>query len=295
MKLDNKNIFCSVSAGYSSVIMAVKIREWYPDHNIIFGMANTSKEREESLEFMDKCDKYFGLNMTWIEAIINPEKGKGTDFKITDFENLKRKGEIFEDGIKVYGIPSVANKWCNRELKLIPMTKYCDSIFGKNNYSVAVGLRSDESHRVRKDYLTNNVFYPLMDHNIDSNYRNKFWHNQPIKITIPAYKGNCDVCFEKSNRKIMTILEEEPDRGNWWQSMIDKYGTTKKEGKDSYNELMEQNGKMTFYRKYKSINDLIDMAKKPFAKYHDEYKYTPDLFDVNLDYEEECGSGCSVF
>lgn len=35
-------------AYYSSVMMAVKIREWYPDHNIIYAMANTSKERPES-------------------------------------------------------------------------------------------------------------------------------------------------------------------------------------------------------------------------------------------------------
>src|SRR6056297_3521261 len=99
MKLqDNKNIFCSVSAGYSSVMMAVKIKEWYPDHDIIYAMANTSKEREESLEFMNKCDKYFGLNMNWIEASFNQEHGKGVDFNVVSYDNLKRNGEIFEDG-----------------------------------------------------------------------------------------------------------------------------------------------------------------------------------------------------
>jgi hypothetical protein len=54
MKLDNKNIFCSVSAGYSSVMMAIKLH-WFPNHNIINVMANTSKEREESLHFMNEC------------------------------------------------------------------------------------------------------------------------------------------------------------------------------------------------------------------------------------------------
>ena len=47
MKLENnKNIFCSVSAGYSSVMMAIKLRDWFPDHNIINVMGNTSKELE---------------------------------------------------------------------------------------------------------------------------------------------------------------------------------------------------------------------------------------------------------
>jgi len=61
MKLENNNIFCSVSSGYSSVLMAIKIKEWYPNHNIIFAMANTSKERVESLKFMNECDRYFGF------------------------------------------------------------------------------------------------------------------------------------------------------------------------------------------------------------------------------------------
>ena len=142
MKLNNKNIFVSVSAGYSSVMMAVKMREWYPDHNIIYGMANPSKERPESLEFMQEASEHFGFDLVWIEAIINREKGKGTEYKVVVFEDLDREGKIYEEGIKTYGIPSVMNKWCNRELKLIPMTKFCNDYFGRDNYSVAIGIRS---------------------------------------------------------------------------------------------------------------------------------------------------------
>lgn len=287
---DNNNIFCSVSAGYSSIIMATKLKEWYPNHNIIYGMANTSKEDEESLIFMDKCDKYFGFNMTWIEAIINQERGKGTDYKITDFESLKRNGEIFEDGIKKYGIPSKINKWCNRELKLVPLKKFCDNIFGAKNYSIAVGIRADEMDRVSKDYKKNNVFYPLLDNGITTKERNKFWNDKPIQIKIPTYRGNCDMCFEKSNRKLMTIIKEEPDKAIWWDKMIKKYSKITIEGKDSYNHFAE-NGGMNFYRQNKTIEELIEMAKQPFSKATDEYIYENDLFDL----EGECGAGCKVF
>lgn len=99
MKTSN-NIICLTSAGYTSVMMAIKMQEWYPNHNIINVMANTSKERIESLEFMNECDKFFGLNLVWIESKINETKGGSTDFNITSFENLKTKGEIFEEGIK---------------------------------------------------------------------------------------------------------------------------------------------------------------------------------------------------
>lgn len=106
----NKNILCTVSAGYSSIMMAVMLPVWFPDHNIVYVMANPSKERYESLKFMHECDKHFNLNMYWVEAVINPQRGKGTDYKIVNFYELKRNGEIFEQGIMKYGIPSLVNK-----------------------------------------------------------------------------------------------------------------------------------------------------------------------------------------
>jgi len=291
MKVDSKNIFCSVSAGYSSVMMAIMLPKWFPDHNIINVMANTSKEREESLEFMDKCDKHYNLNLFWVEAEFH-EKGTGVTPSIVTYENLKRNGEIFEQGIKKLGIPNKENKWCNRDMKLEVLRKYADSVFGKDDYSVAVGIRADEMDRIRKDYKENNVFYPLMDRGISTKGRNRFWKDQLIKITIPAYKGNCDMCFAKSNRKLMTILKEEPNKADWWDKMIKTYGSIPIDGKPSYNELMEQNnGVQTFYRHYNTIEDLVKMAQQPFTKATDEYIYKNDLFDL----QDECGSGCSVF
>ena len=176
-------------------------------------------------------------------------------------------------------------------MKLTPLKKYADSVFGLNNYSIAVGLRIDEVDRVRKDYKENNVFYPLMDYKISKKERNKFWESQPIKIDIPAYKGNCDLCFEKSNRKLMTIIKEEPDTAIWWDTMIKKYSHIPKENSPSYNDLLKENNGMTFYRGYNTIQDLVKMAEQPFSKATDEYIYQNDLFDL----ESDCGSGCSVF
>ena len=289
MKKDNKNIFCTVSAGYSSVMMAIKLREWYPDHNIVYAMANTSKERVESLDFMDKCDKHYNLNLSWIEAVFH-ERGEGVTYKVVDFDNLKTRGEIFEAGIKKLGIPSKINKWCNRDMKVVPLRKFADDVFGKDNYSIAVGMRVDEMDRVGKSYKENNTFYPLIDNKIDTKARNKFWSEQPIKISIPAYKGNCDMCFEKSNRKLLTIISEEPNLAMWWDRMEKGYSKTPIEGKPAYNSYAE-NGGMNFYRENLSIQDLVEMAQQPFRKASDEYIYESDLFDL----EGDCGSGCQVF
>ena len=284
------NIFNSVSAGYSSVMMAVKMKEWFPDHNIINVMANPSKERPESLEFMNECDKYFGLNLVWIEAVINDESGVGTGFKVVDYENLKRKGEIFERGIIKYGIPCKINKWCTRELKNIPLKKYADSIFGVNNYSISLGIRYDEIDRISKNYKTNNIFYPLFDQKITTRERNRFWNEQPIQIKIPAYKGNCDACFEKSKRKLLTIIKEEPETVIWWNEMEKKYSTMPKEGAELYNQYIE-NGGIFFNRGNESIQQLIEESKLPFRTATDEYFYENDLFDQ----ESDCGKFCVIF
>lgn len=291
MKLNSKNIFCSVSAGLSSVMMAIKIKEWYPDHNIINMMANTSKERKESLEFMNECDKYFGLNLIWIEAKFN-ERGKGVDYIVKDYDSLFTNGEIYEDGISKFGIPSVVNKWCNRDLKYEPMKKFANDYFGEDNYSIAIGIRADELDRVSDHYFTNNIFYPLLDHNIDSRLRNKFWHDKPIKIKIPAYKGNCDLCFKKSNRKIWTILKEEPKVSEWWMKMEEKYSDIAIEGKPVYNSFIEKDGGHYFFRENNSTKKMIERSKtEKFRKATDEYIYESDLFD----YEDECGSACVPF
>lgn len=291
MKLkDSKNIFCSVSAGYSSVMMASMIKELYPDHNIVYAMANTSKERSESLDFMNDANDYFGFNLQWVESVISQKKGVGSSYRLVDYKDLKRNGEIFEDGIKKYGIPCRINKWCNRDLKVVPMRKFCDDVFGVKNYSIAVGIRYDEIDRVKKDYDTNNIFYPLVDNKITTKDRNLFWNDKPIKIKIPAYKGNCDMCFEKSNRKLMTTILEEPEIVSWWDEMEKKYSKLPIDGKNSYNAFAE-NGGMNFYRQNKTIQELVEMAKNPFSKATDEYIYESDLFDS----EDECGRSCSAF
>jgi len=173
----------------------------------------------------------------------------------------------------------------------VPLKKYADSIFGQSNYSIAVGIREDEMDRVSEKYEENNIFYPLVENHIDSDFRNKFWKNQNIQISIPAFKGNCDLCFEKSNRKLMTILKDEQYLGNWWQNMINKYGNIPLEGKASYNDLMKANNRMTFFREFNDINKLSNMAKRPFIKATDEYVYENNLFD----FEGSCGSGCIGF
>jgi 3'-phosphoadenosine 5'-phosphosulfate sulfotransferase (PAPS reductase)/FAD synthetase len=287
MKTSN-NIICATSAGLTSVMMAVKMKEWYPGANVVNVFLNTSKEDIRSLEFMNECDKYYGLNLVYLEAVFH-EKGKGTTYRTTSFENLYKNGEIFEQGIKKYGIPSRVNKWCNREMKVIPMNKYANDLFGKNNWSLAIGIRIDEMDRISESYKTNNIFYPPFENKINKHERNKFWKDEPIKLNIKGYEGNCDLCFEKSKRKKLTIAVENPNKLIWWDEMEKKYSLVEIEGKKQYNKMV-LNGGSYFGRMNESIQQLIEEAKNPFSKATDEYIYESDMFD----FESDCGRSCSL-
>lgn len=288
---ENKNIVCTVSAGYSSAIMAIKIKEWYPNHNIIYVFANTSKEHIESLNFIKKLDKKYSLNIVCLEAKINKNKGKGTTFNIVNIDELSSNGFVFEKGIAKYGVPSVANKWCTRELKNNPIKKYADVIFGLNNYSIALGIRYDEIDRISKNFKTNNVFYPLFEKEITTKERNRFFALNDLKINIPAYKGNCDMCFEKSARKRLTYYEEDNSVLDWWFKMEDNYSSLLIDGKSQYNELILKDGGSYFNRGNQSLKEFVKLLEKPFTRATDEYIYEDDLFDL----EGDCGSVCVLF
>lgn len=94
------NYLYSVSGGRTSGYMASLARELHPSDNILFIFANTGKEDEETLIFLDKCDKQFNLNLVWVEAAVSPLSGVGTAYKIVDFNTAAREGRPFKDVIE---------------------------------------------------------------------------------------------------------------------------------------------------------------------------------------------------
>jgi 3'-phosphoadenosine 5'-phosphosulfate sulfotransferase (PAPS reductase)/FAD synthetase len=74
------------SSGRTSAALAKYIKSNPKYENVIYVILNTGKEKEESLIFADKCDKEFGLNLIWLEAVINQGKGNGTTYSIVDFK-----------------------------------------------------------------------------------------------------------------------------------------------------------------------------------------------------------------
>lgn len=279
-----KKLLVSFSGGLTSAYMT----KWCLDnlsnsYEIVVVFANTGKEREETLEFVSECDKRFGFNTVWVEASVKEGKGNGTSYKIVTFETASRKGKPFEDVIKKYGIPNVKYLHCTRELKTVPIHKYIKSL-GWKGYYTAIGIRADEIDRMNPNYKKERFIYPLISM-IPTNREdiNKFWLQQPFTLNLKSYEGNCDLCYKKSDRKLLTILKENPNCADWWFSMEQKYGK----------------GQYFFFRHNRSIIDLLKQSDTDFIVAKDESKETfrftqIELFD-DLDVSNGCIESCEPF
>lgn len=78
--MKKKLLVCTFSGGRTSAFMVLLLKEHpkYKDFDKVYIFANTGKERSETLEFINKCDKEWGLSIVWIEANVKAEKGVGT-------------------------------------------------------------------------------------------------------------------------------------------------------------------------------------------------------------------------
>lgn len=258
----NKPILVSVSGGKTSAFMAVYLKERYPNRKLLFVFANTGKEKEETLLFLNQLDNHFNLGIVWLEAKVNPTKGKGTTYKKVNYKTASRNGEPFEDVIKKYGLPSKLYRHCTRELKEVPIHKFVKYTLGKD-YLTAIGIRADEKHRLGSKP---NYIYPLAEINVTKQFINNWWSKQPFSLNLKEHEGNCDFCFLKSKKKRVTLLSEGLDV-DWWNKMEIQYNSERQPMMDVRNGLtIEDLIKINNTATPKQLSLLDDISFDCFCK-----------------------------
>jgi hypothetical protein len=262
------------SGGRTSAFLAKYMKEHPHYKNCIFVFMNTGKEREETLRFADKCDKEFGLNLVYLEALVNTEKGKGTNYTVVDFETASRNGEPFEAMLKKYPLPNNMASNCTRELKKRPIDAYLRDNYKDYNIIKVVGIRADEAHRKSVNAEIEKVIYPLCDEvKIDSRFIRNWWEKQSFDLQLKDYEGNCDLCFKKSLKKRLTIIKEDPKVAEWWLEMEKKYSSQEIPRFD--------------LRTNKSITEMKQLAKLPFQKAEDLHELSKQQCNL-FDFETDC-------
>lgn len=299
-----EKLLISFSGGRTSAYMT-----WWLMNNLahkyemIVVFANTGKEREETLEFVKRCDEYFGWNVVWIEAVVDPRPRKGTKAKVVDFNTANRTGEPFEAVIAKYGIPNQNYPHCSRELKGYAIRAYARSIGWKaKDYKSAIGIRHDETSRL--DWVKakrDRLIYPLATiHRVFTSNINFFWSKMPFDLELKSYEGNCNKCWKKALRKLLTLESDERLRGerdNWWGEMEDRYSNfIPPSRKDSKNRKPP----FLFYRGNRSSRDIDELSRKPFSPAQDTSKdydmmRQMEAWDVELDENGGCVESCEAF
>lgn len=304
-----ERLFISFSGGETSAYMTVMLllTIWFfkLDVQVVILFANTGQENEETLEFVDWCDRELfaplGHRVVWIEAVMHPGERKSPTDHVVDFATAARDGEPFEAAISKYGIPNYKFKDCTRSLKLRPMEAYLRSIqWAAGTYTTAIGIRRDEMDRCSTQAKERRLIYPLAHAwpttkpNI-----NFFWREQPRRLRLKGYEGNCKWCWKKSFRKHYTILREAPEAYDFPARMEATYqfvGPEFLKDPATRRDPLPEGYHRVFFRGNKSVADL----KREAAALPDTFVPAPDdadvyvEFDPDLDVNNGCEESCEV-
>lgn len=276
-----KKLFISFSGGRTSAYMTYKILTEYKDqYECVVLFANTGQEHEKTLEFIRQCDEKLGFGTVWVEAEVQ-EGRVGTKHRIVTFETASRKGQPYEEVIKKYGIPNQAYPHCTRELKLQPMLSYIKSLGWKNNtYDTAIGIRVDETRRVRKDAAKVSIVYPLVDWFPTTKPEIiAWWAAQPFDLEIQEHQGNCTWCWKKSYSKLLRLIKEEPHIFEFPERMEANYGLCGS-NRDGTHRV--------FFRQNTSTQKLFELADRLIPE---NFAFTEPDPSAN----SGCGESCELY
>lgn len=216
----------SFSGGRSSGMMLCKIVEAHggtlPDDVVVL-FANTGKEREETLVFVQQLADHLFVNVRWLEY---RSRSGEHQFAIVDFDTASRNGEPFASAIqhRTY-LPNPVARFCTVELKVRTMHRYLRSI-GWTEWDSVVGIRADEPRRLAKlanqDYGKHEERLAPMgrDGATKADVR-AFWDAMPFDLGLPTINGetvggNCDLCYLKGAQKVIGLIRENPSAADWW-------------------------------------------------------------------------------
>jgi 3'-phosphoadenosine 5'-phosphosulfate sulfotransferase (PAPS reductase)/FAD synthetase len=212
----------SFSGGRTSAYMLWRVIQsgggQLPCHAIVC-FANTGKEDEATLKFVQACSDNWGVDIHWVEY-----RDADPAFERVTFDSASRDGEPFEALIKKRNyLPNPVTRFCTSELKIRTIHKYLKSLGWDHNEEMDwVGMRADEQRRAAK--IADKSRIPLVTAGITKQDISAFWKAQPFDLGLPnnngvTMHGNCDLCFLKGGSQVLSLIAEKPERAIWWAKM----------------------------------------------------------------------------
>lgn len=217
----------SFSGGRTSGYMLYRILQAYDGtlpEDVVVTFANTGREMSETLDFVQECGDRWKVPITWLEYQL--AEAPSDRWKVVDYASASRHGEPFDAaiGVKSY-LPNPVTRFCTSELKIKAMHRYLVATFGWEAWTSVVGLRADEPRRTAKLRVPNRDrderIAPLAEAGVVAADVGRFWASHEFDLRLPnmngrTMHGNCDLCFLKGAKQILSLIREEPSRAIWW-------------------------------------------------------------------------------
>ena len=230
--LPDGNVQISFSGGRTSGYMLYKILEannGLPDRaKVIF--TNTGREMEQTLDFVQECSDKWNVDIKWLEYDVIDEK---ITYSEVSYSTASRSGEPFEKLLKKKKfMPSPMARFCTTELKMFTIKRYITNPLDVawKTWTQAVGIRADESHRVKKNGKDKwSYWYPLVNDFVTKTIVGNFWEDHSFDLMLPNYNGktpsgNCDFCFLKSEDSTAYMIRNHAKRMDWWTNIEKEMG-----------------------------------------------------------------------
>lgn len=200
--------------------------------------ANTGKEEEATLKFVNNCSVNWNVPIVWLEY-----QTEDTKFRSVNYESASRNGEPFEALIRKKNyLPNTVARFCTQELKVLTIDRYMKSI-GHKEYLTMVGVRADEPRRVAKISQQEDKYCPLAQDKVTESIVWNFWNKNNFDLELAKVSGasNCDLCFLKGTGILMGLINQKPERAVWWANMEDVVGATFRSDRPTYKQMAKYN------------------------------------------------------
>ncbi len=275
-----------MSGGRTSAYLTEKVLElqsngYYGDVDFVITFANTGREHEKTLEFVNNCDerwrKLYDNKVVWLEAVVHDGRVP-CSHKEVDFDTADREGNVFEEIVAKYGLPNGNFLHCTRELKENPILSYMKTLgeevghivkgeLVKATYETWIGIRADEPKRLNGNRSgKQEKIFPLADFHPFNNETDlrafkwevlDFWEDMPFDLDLPEYLGNCVDCHKKSFKKLKMVYDNMGEEVFHFTAFLDnQYSTTKAQVLDG--KIIERKR----FRGYKDTKELIGIFKE---------------------------------
>lgn len=209
----------SFSGGRTSGYMLYKIYEangGIPD-NCYVVFANTGKERPETLDFIHAIECDLNIKIYWLEYISNKVR-----YVEVNCASASTKGEPFQAlNRHTTGLPHPRQRSCTGELKVKVMHRFMkDKIGAKTEFQSIIGIRYDEPKRFKVEDNDQNKYcenvIPLRYEKVTEKDVLEFWDNKHFNLKLDIGESNCDLCYLKGGKLLISMIEKNPKLADWW-------------------------------------------------------------------------------